>query len=204
MRYLYVILASIILSAAGLSAGEQQPKGNIHPNVRLSFSERLRFVSWDNAIRLDETAGGGSTFTRHRTSVMGQWWPHQQLELALKLTNEFRYYFVPEDREHTFDEIFSKQVKAIGLEGDVLIGLSTSGNSPNVLSAVEVAKNRGIFTVGLTGNGGGKLADLADMALVVESNKTPRIQETHILAGHILCELVDYLLFQRGVTDEPV
>jgi D-sedoheptulose 7-phosphate isomerase len=106
--------------------------------------------------------------------------------------------------DYTFNDIFSKQVKAIGLEGDVLMGLSTSGNSGNVLSAVDAAKSQGIFTVGLTGNDGGQLSDLADMALVVDSNKTPRIQETHILVGHVICELVDYLLFQRGVTDEPV
>jgi len=104
--------------------------------------------------------------------------------------------------DYTFDEVFSKQVKAIGMEGDVLLAISTSGNSANVLSAVEAAKNQEIYTAGLTGGDGGKLATLVDLALVVKSDSTPRIQETHILAGHIICQLVDYLLFQQGIPEE--
>jgi D-sedoheptulose 7-phosphate isomerase len=101
--------------------------------------------------------------------------------------------------DYSFDEAFSKQVKALGVEGDVLLALSTSGNSANVLKAVETARNKEIFTVGLTGRDGGKLADLVDISLIVKSHATPRIQEAHILAGHIICELVDYILFQQGI-----
>lgn len=100
--------------------------------------------------------------------------------------------------DYSIEETFSKQIKALGVEGDVLLAISTSGNSANVLKAVETAKNQGIFTVGLTGGNGGKLADLAEMSLVVKSHTTARIQEAHILAGHIICELVDYILFQQG------
>lgn len=99
--------------------------------------------------------------------------------------------------DYSFDEVFSKQVKALGMEGDVLLAISTSGNSPNVLLAVKDAQARGIYTAGLTGGDGGKLVDLADMALVVDSKVTARIQETHILAGHIVCQLVDHILFQN-------
>jgi len=104
--------------------------------------------------------------------------------------------------DYSFDEIFSKQVKAIGMDGDILLAISTSGKSANILSAVKAAKNLGIYTAGLTGGDGGKLVGLADMVLVVKSNTTPRIQETHILVGHIICELVDYILFQKGIRDE--
>ena len=104
--------------------------------------------------------------------------------------------------DYSFDEIFSKQVKAIGIEGDILLVISTSGKSANILSAVKAAKNLGIYTVGLTGDTGGKLVGLADMVLIVKNNTTPRIQETHILVGHIICELVDYILFQKGIKDE--
>lgn len=104
--------------------------------------------------------------------------------------------------DYSFDEIFSKQVKAIGMEGDILLALSTSGNSSNVITALKSAKSQGIYTVGLTGGDGGKLASLADISLVVKSNTTARIQETHILVGHIICQLVDYLLFQKGISDE--
>jgi D-sedoheptulose 7-phosphate isomerase len=99
--------------------------------------------------------------------------------------------------DYTFDDIFSKQVKALGLEGDILLAISTSGESENVLRAVRAAKTQGLHTVGLTGKDGGKLAPLADISLVVKNDVTARIQEAHILAGHILCRLVDYILFQR-------
>ena len=104
--------------------------------------------------------------------------------------------------DYSFDEVFSKQVKALGVEGDILLAISTSGNSGNVIMAVKDAKKQGIFSVGLTGGDGGRLKSLVDMALVVKSDVTPRIQETHILVGHIICQLVDYILFQRGATDE--
>ena len=104
--------------------------------------------------------------------------------------------------DYSFDDIFSKQVKALGMEGDILLALSTSGNSTNILTAVKAARNQGIYTVGLTGGDGGKLAGLADMALVVQHSSTPRIQETHILAGHLICQLVDYILFQQDVSDD--
>ena len=104
--------------------------------------------------------------------------------------------------DYSFNEIFSKQVKALGVEGDVLLAISTSGNSTNVIEAVKAAKSLGIFTVGLTGGEGGQLASLVDLSLVVKSSVTARIQETHILVGHIICELVDYLLFQQGVPEE--
>jgi D-sedoheptulose 7-phosphate isomerase len=104
--------------------------------------------------------------------------------------------------DYSFNEIFSKQVKALGVEGDVLLAISTSGNSTNVIEAVKAARGLGIFTVGLTGGEGGQLTRLVDLSLVVKSSVTARIQETHILVGHIICELVDYLLFQQGVPEE--
>jgi D-sedoheptulose 7-phosphate isomerase len=104
--------------------------------------------------------------------------------------------------DYSFKEIFSKQIKAIGVEGDVLLAISTSGNSENVLEAIKVSKNMGIYTVGLIGGDGGKMAGLADMALVVQSDVTARVQETHILAGHMICQLVDYNLFQKGIESE--
>jgi D-sedoheptulose 7-phosphate isomerase len=101
--------------------------------------------------------------------------------------------------DYSFSDIFSKQVKAIGIEEDILMAISTSGNSPNIICAVEAAKDMGIYVVGLAGNDGGKLKDLSDSCLVVNSNSTARIQESHILAGHIICRLVDYLLFQKHI-----
>jgi D-sedoheptulose 7-phosphate isomerase len=104
--------------------------------------------------------------------------------------------------DYSFNDIFSKQVKAIGVEDDVLMAISTSGNSPNILSAAKTAKDMGIYVVGLTGNDGGNLKGLVDSCLVVNSASTARIQESHILAGHIICKLVDYILFQKDIPED--
>jgi D-sedoheptulose 7-phosphate isomerase len=100
--------------------------------------------------------------------------------------------------DYSFDDIFTKQVKAIGLEGDVLLAISTSGNSQNIVSAAEAASEMGIYVAALTGCKGGKLKDVSDLCLIVPSDRTARIQESHILAGHIICKLVDHILFQGG------
>jgi D-sedoheptulose 7-phosphate isomerase len=104
--------------------------------------------------------------------------------------------------DYSFEDIFSKQIKAIGMEGDVLLAITTSGNSGNVISAVKAARSLGIYTVVWTGGDGGRVRSLADMALMVKSNTTARIQEAHSLAGHIVCQLVDYILFQGGVKED--
>ena len=102
--------------------------------------------------------------------------------------------------DYDYSEIFARQVKALGQEGDVAIGISTSGTSPNVVKAFQAAKDLGIKTVALTGNKnkGGKLAQIADYAFIVPSPETPRIQETHITLGHVICQLVDEHLFGSG------
>ncbi len=97
--------------------------------------------------------------------------------------------------DYSFDEVFSKQIKALGKRHDVAWGISTSGNSKNVLVAMETARSMGLFAIGLAGCGGGKLAGCCDLALSVDSKTTPRVQETHITVGHIICDLVDRILF---------
>jgi D-sedoheptulose 7-phosphate isomerase len=100
--------------------------------------------------------------------------------------------------DYSFNDIFTKQIKALGLEGDVLLAISTSGNSQNVISAAETAREMGIYVAALTGGKGGKLKDASDLCLIVPSDRTARIQESHIVAGHIICKLVDHILFQGG------
>jgi D-sedoheptulose 7-phosphate isomerase len=96
--------------------------------------------------------------------------------------------------DYHFDDIFSKQVAALGRKDDVAVGISTSGNSKNVINAVHAAKEIGMHTIGLTGRGG-ELAKCADLVFSVKSDITARIQETHIILGHMLCDLVDRTLF---------
>lgn len=98
--------------------------------------------------------------------------------------------------DYDYSDVFVKQIKALGRKGDIALGISTSGNSPNVVKGLEVSKEMGIKAVALAGKDGGKIARLADLSLVVSSDRVPRIQEAHGLFGHILCELVDYILFK--------
>jgi len=100
--------------------------------------------------------------------------------------------------DDSYDEVFSRQVAALVTERDVVIGISTSGDSVNVVKAVEMAKQRGVKTVGLTGGKGGKLAEVADLVLTVPSRSTPRIQEAHITVGHIICEIVEKALAESA------
>lgn len=92
--------------------------------------------------------------------------------------------------DFSFDEVFSKQVRALGRPGDVFLGISTSGESKNIIKAINAAKDMHIVTIALTGRGG-RMNDLADCAIAVPSSFTPRVQEVHILIGHILCEIVE-------------
>jgi D-sedoheptulose 7-phosphate isomerase len=93
--------------------------------------------------------------------------------------------------DYGYEEVFARQVTALASEGDVVIGLSTSGNSPNVLKALEVARKAGCGTIAFTGRDGCKLKSAADLCLAVDADDTPRIQEAHITVGHILCDLVE-------------
>ncbi|HOD28239.1 MAG TPA: D-sedoheptulose 7-phosphate isomerase [Syntrophales bacterium] len=99
--------------------------------------------------------------------------------------------------DYDFSEIFSKQIRALGQEGDVAWGISTSGKSVNVVRGLEMAKKKGLVTIGLTGGDGGDIARIVDHALIVSSRNTPRVQEVHIAVGHVICEMIDYKLFQR-------
>jgi D-sedoheptulose 7-phosphate isomerase len=99
--------------------------------------------------------------------------------------------------DYDFSDIFSKQIRAIGQKGDIAWGMSTSGTSANVVKAMETAKKIGMVTIGLTGRDGGDVARIVDYSLNVASTSTPRIQEVHITVGHVICEMVDFKLFQR-------
>lgn len=100
--------------------------------------------------------------------------------------------------DYGYDRTFARQLEAYGVKGDVFVALSTSGNSKNILRAIEAAKTRGIFTVGLTGETGGAMKEACDLLLRVSSRETPRIQECHILLGHIICASVEEAMFGKG------
>lgn len=97
--------------------------------------------------------------------------------------------------DYSFDIVYARLLNGVGRKGDVLIGLSTSGNSKNIINAFETAKDKGIYTIAFTGKKGGKMKELADLCINVPSDDTPRIQESHITLGHIICEIVEDTLF---------
>lgn len=106
-------------------------------------------------------------------------------------------YLTAVANDYSYDVIYSRLVKAQGRKGDVLVGISTSGNSKNILLALEEANKLGMITIGMTGTSGGKMKDCCKYLLNVPSTDTPRIQEVHILLGHILCEIIESNLFKK-------
>ena len=104
-------------------------------------------------------------------------------------------YLTAVGNDYGFDEIYSRLIDGIGEQGDVLVGLSTSGNSPNILKAFKTAKKKEMMTIGFTGKSGGEMRTLCDHLINIPSTDTPRIQESHIMVGHIICQLVEEKYF---------
>lgn len=104
-------------------------------------------------------------------------------------------YMTAVANDYSYDIVYSRLISGVGRNGDILVGISTSGNSGNILKAFEVCRQKGIKTIGLTGATGGKMKELSDILVNVPSTDTPRIQEAHITAGHIICELVETAIF---------
>jgi D-sedoheptulose 7-phosphate isomerase len=140
--------------------------------------------------------GGSAADAQHITAEFVNRFEIERLPLAAIALTTDTSIITSIGNDYHFDEIFSKQIKALGKKDDIAWGISTSGNSKNVIQAINAAKNIGISTIGLTGRGG-KLAESADLVFSVESDVTARIQEAHITLGHILCDLVDRILFPQ-------
>jgi len=195
-------MEKFILTAMQESVKTQEGfiKGNTTGLLRLAEKIAFAFMN-DRKLMLCGNGGSASDAQHIAAEFVNRFVLERPPLPAIALTTDTSV-ITSIGNDYAFDEIFSKQIKAIGMEGDILLAISTSGNSPNVTLAVKTAKAQGIYSVGLAGGDGGELATLADMALVVKAQSTPRVQESHILAGHIICQLVDYLLFQQGINEE--
>ena len=141
--------------------------------------------------------GGSAADAQHfAAELIGRFERERQELAAIALTTDSSI-LTAVGNDYSYDEIFSKQVRGLGKKGDILIGISTSGNSKNVVKAIVAAKKMGIKIIALTGNGGGKIASLLDaddIHLCAPSTRTARIQETHLVLLHALCDGVDHLL----------
>jgi D-sedoheptulose 7-phosphate isomerase len=139
--------------------------------------------------------GGSAADAQHLScELVGRFQKERQPLAAIALTTDTSI-LTSVGNDYGFEHIFAKQLRALGRKGDIAVAISTSGNSRNVLLAAEVAQELGLTLIGLTGNDGGKLGRMVHYHFNVPHKSTPRVQEIHIMLGHILCELVDEILF---------
>ena len=142
--------------------------------------------------------GGSAADAQHlATELSGRFYLERAPLFAETLTTNASF-LTAVGNDYSFDSIFSRGVAAKGQEGDALIAISTSGNSNNIIEAIKSAKEKNMLTIGLTGESGGNMVGLCDYLIQIPSTDTPRIQEAHILVGHIICELVEKELFGKS------
>jgi len=141
--------------------------------------------------------GGSAADAQHLAAEFSGRFYYDRPPLPSEALHVNTSYLTAVANDYSYDEVYSRIVKGMGKEGDILIGLSASGNSKNVLRAFEVANEIGMLTVAFTGESGGKMKDVVDFLINVPSGDTPRIQESHIMIGHILCESVESSLFPK-------
>lgn len=141
--------------------------------------------------------GGSAADAQHLAAELSGRFYYDRPPLSAEALHVNTSYLTAVANDYSYHEIFARLLKGTGKQGDVLIGISTSGNSPNIIRAFEVAREMDITTVAMTGETGGKMKPLSDFLLNVPSSDTPRIQESHIMLGHIICEHVESTLFPR-------
>jgi len=139
--------------------------------------------------------GGSAADAQHLAAEFSGRFYKNRIALPAEALHTNTSYLTAVANDFGYDQVYARLIEGIGLKGDVLVGLSTSGNSPNIVEAFRTAREKGVITVGFTGNGGGEMKTLSDYLINVPSTDTPRIQESHIMIGHIVCELVEEMLF---------
>ena len=145
--------------------------------------------------------GGSAADAQHiAAEFVGRFIPDRPALPALSLATDTSVLTALAN-DYGYENVFARQIEALGRAGDTAIAISTSGNSPNVLAGIDAARKGGLYTIGFTGESGGKVADRVEVLFPVPSGVTPRIQETHILLGHVLTELVDRQLFPDAYDD---
>lgn len=141
--------------------------------------------------------GGSAADAQHLAAELSGRYYYDRPPLYAEALHVNTSYITAVANDYGYDHIYSRMVQAAGKKSDVLIGLSTSGNSPNVLEAFKKAKELGMITIAFTGKGGGNLKEFADVLLAMPSTDTPRVQEAHMLLGHILCEFIEKRIFPQ-------
>lgn len=141
--------------------------------------------------------GGSAADAQHLAAEFSGRFYYDRPPLPSEALHVNTSYLTAVANDYSFEEVYSRIIRGSGREGDILIGISTSGNSANILNALKAANEMGMITIGMTGASGGKMKEHCDYLINVPSTDTPRIQESHILIGHIICELVESALFPK-------
>lgn len=141
--------------------------------------------------------GGSAADAQHIAAELSGRFYFDRPSLAAEAIQVNTSYLTAVANDYSFEQVYARYVSGAGNNGDILIGISTSGNSANIINAITAAKEKGMQTIGLTGSTGGKMKNLVDYLITVPAEDTPRIQETHILIGHIICELVESKMFLK-------
>ena len=139
--------------------------------------------------------GGSAADSQHLAAELSGRYYYDRPPLSSEALHVNTSYLTAVANDYSYEQIYARLIKATGKKGDVLIGLSTSGNSMNVVKAMEEAKTIGMIVVAMTGEGGGKMGALADFLIEIPSTDTPRIQECHMMIGHAICEIVEQGMF---------
>ncbi len=142
--------------------------------------------------------GGSASDAQHIAAELSGRFYSDRPSLYAEALHVNSSYMTAVANDYGYDETYARMLEACGRKGDVLVGISTSGNSPNVVKALEKANAIGLTTIGFTGSKGGKMKDVCDIMIKVPSDDTPRIQEVHILVGHIICQLIEEEMFPNA------
>ena len=141
--------------------------------------------------------GGSASDAQHLAAELSGRFYYDRPPLNAEALHVNTSYLTAVANDYSFEMVYARMLQASAKKGDILVGISTSGNSANILKTIEVAKEMGVKTIGMTGEKGGKMANCCDILINVPSQCTPRIQEAHIMIGHIICEIIESIMFPR-------
>ncbi len=165
---------------------------------KIKSAARLCVESLRNGGKIHFCGNGGSAAdAQHLAAELSGRFYYDRKPLNAEALHVNTSYLTAVANDYSFNMIYSRMIEATAKQGDVLVAISTSGNSENIINAIETAKKNNIFVIGMTGETGGKMATRCDVLINVPSCCTPRIQESHIMIGHILCELIESTIFPK-------
>jgi len=167
---------------------------NLKANIQQIVTESVSAFQSDKKILLCGNGGSASDAQHIAAELSGRFYANRPplYAEALHVNSSFMTAVA---NDYGYEGTYARMVEAAGRKGDILVGISTSGNSPNVVKAIKKAKELGMTTVGFTGENGGTMRDICDIMICTPSDDTPRVQEAHILVGHIICQLIEEEMF---------